>query len=49
MRLYSKASSRWANECREMCVELCMEKGAPIGGIDVDVEIDETKIGEVYS
>ena len=45
MRLYSHAFVRWAKECREMCVELCLEEGVPIGGVDIDVEIDETKIG----
>ena len=31
-----------------MCVELCMENGSPIGGDDIEVEIDETKIGKWY-
>ena len=38
---------RWAKECRKMCVELCMVNGCPIGGLDVNAEIDETKIGEI--
>ena len=37
MRLYSKASTRWANDCHEMCVEVCMEKGVPIGGLDIEI------------
>ena len=47
MGIHEHTRTKWAHECREMCVEICLEKGQPIGGYNVDVEIDETKIGNV--
>ena len=46
LRVYDHTAVRWARECREMCIELCMVNGVPIGGEGIEVEIDETKIGE---
>ena len=45
MRIYSHAYVRWADDCRQMCVEVALENGVPIGGVEIDVEIDETKNG----
>ncbi len=45
MGIYEHTSTKWAQECRDMCMEICFEKGEPIGGANVEVEIDETKIG----
>ena len=48
MRIYDHTEVNLGRLCRDMCVELCMENGSPIGGDDIEVEIDETKIGKYY-
>ena len=46
MRIYT--SAKWSGLCRNMCVELYMENGSPIGGDDIEVAIDETNIYLYY-
>ena len=36
----------WFTFCREVCFEICIKNGSKIGGHDVIVEIDESKIGK---
>ena len=36
----------WFTFCREVCFEICIRNGSKIGGYDVIVEIDESKIGK---
>ena len=42
----SKTVVDWDSFCREVCEEVVMHKSQKIGGKDIEVEIDETKIGK---
>ena len=46
LRLSSTTVVDWANFCREVCEEVIVEKSEPIGGKNVRVQIDESKIGK---
>ena len=42
----SKTLVDWASFCREVAIDLMLERSEPIGGSGVIVEIDESKFGK---
>ena len=48
MKTSGNTVASWNSECRDMCTELCLVQGEAIGGENIEVEIDETKIGKLF-
>uniref|UniRef100_A0A224XVK7 Putative transposase-like protein n=1 Tax=Panstrongylus lignarius TaxID=156445 RepID=A0A224XVK7_9HEMI len=46
MNVSSRTVVDWKSFCREVCMDICVKESCAIGGVDVIVEIDESKFGK---
>ena len=46
MNIASHTTVDWFNFHRELCLEIVLERGEPIGGVGKRVQIDESKFGK---
>lgn len=46
LRLGEHAGVNWDGHCRDVCIDICFTNGEAIGGPNIEVEIDESKIGK---
>ena len=49
MALSSETAANWGNYCRQVCIDTVLEDWSyqPIGGVGVEVDIDESKFSRL--